>query len=471
MEFQVIQLTSCRNVELKKEICELIGHRKKNEPCPTSDKDKQKWNRRLSKDEWLISTELLVILRDAKQVMVDFQSATHPTLSLVAPAIVYLRQSCKESISKLTTPSARAVAAVMFKSLKERFSPLLEQPIYSIATFVDPLTRSAFTKLAASAQDETINFIQSQSRVELGAVAQHSANIKSWKDFKAPTTTAHFNVSHYLSSASPLAHQPPFIQNLYYELCGIPATSSDVERFFSTCGHINSQLRSSLKPENVEEGAVLKKNARVVETFNKASFPKEPISKLTNWLAALPKKLDRPFFDDDDNPDDVSLLGLVEEDVALQEATSASSASSDDGGVISDLLSDAYWCHSTCPKNFSQQVAVLQPGAKRKRAGEDEDDDSRGRKRQRIFSVEELIPVTYPFKGQRVWVHFTDDCVCGLTDKRKCTCNLWFEGKVQYHEDTDDKKQSFVISFHDGEEAEVEWEIEGKNDWWLTCTL
>lgn len=86
-----------RNVELKKDICELIGYRK-NEVRPTTDKDKQKWNRRLSKEEWLISAELLRVLRTAKQVMVDLQSDTHPTLSRVAPAIIYLRQSCQKSI-------------------------------------------------------------------------------------------------------------------------------------------------------------------------------------------------------------------------------------------------------------------------------------------------------------------------------------------------------------------------------------
>lgn len=158
-------------------------------------------------------------------------------------------------------------------------------------------------------------------------------------------------MNHYLSSPSPLTHQLPIIQNLYYEICGIPATSSDVERFFSTCGYINSQRLSSLKPESVEESSILKKNAHVVNTFNKALYPAEPTSMLTNWLVSLPAELDSPFFGNDDD-NDASVPELLNEEVSLQEATSASSASSDEDEPITDVLSDPYWSHSTCLRTF-----------------------------------------------------------------------------------------------------------------------
>lgn len=70
----------------------------------------------------------------------------------------------------------------MFKSLKERFTRVLDQPIYTIATFVDPLTKSAFSKLPQSAKGYTINFIRSQLPTE-PARATPSDDTDTWTDF------------------------------------------------------------------------------------------------------------------------------------------------------------------------------------------------------------------------------------------------------------------------------------------------
>lgn len=472
--FHITCPNDIRNLELQKDICELVGYRKEGEVCPTSEKGKQKWNRRLSEEEWSISAELLELLQLPYQIMIDLQSETIPTLSRVAPAVVSLRTACQNLVRKFTSAIARRVAASIFTSLNSRFSKALDQPIYSIATFVDPQTKHMFRILPQSTRDCTVTFIRSM--VDLSEPTDESSEpVPVW--FQAdPSATRQrsnaistFDVNLYLSSPSgpvqaSLPRQLPIIQDLYYELCGIPATSSDVERLFSTCGYVNSQRRCSLKPESVEQQSLLKKNARVIENFTDALYP-ESTSKLTNWLDTLPTTMNIPFFNGDD---DLSMAAFLAEDadVSLMEAISASS-SSDDSDLIPNELSDPYWSHSTRPHNFSQQVAAIQPGTKRKRGNEDKENNEDRRKRQKTT---EFIPVIYPSTGQRVYIHYTDDCVCGLNDKRKCTCDLWFAGVVQYREeDNKEGKQSFVVKFDDAEEAGITWEVEGKNDWWLTC--
>lgn len=52
------------------------------------------------------------------------------------------------------------------------------------------------------------------------------------------------------------------------------------------------------------------------------------------------------------------------------------------------------------------------PVERRKREAEDhdeEEDNENRRKRQRATT--EFISATYSYQGQRVWIHFTNDCV------------------------------------------------------------
>jgi hypothetical protein len=432
------------------------------------------WNRRLSKEEWEISVELLELLRVPYQIMNDFQSNSHPTLSRVAPAIVILRKTCQQMIETLQFPATKRVAASILTSSKSRFSEALNQPIYSLATFVDPLTKSWYNELPVTARDCVKNFILSNISKTTTSQAPPTSTGGWWDkiDISHKEFASDFDLNHYLVSpvatvGSFLTHQPPIIRNLYLEICGIPATSSDVERLFSTCGYVNSPRRSSMNSESVEHQSLLKKNASLVEKFRTtASLYPTSTPKLTNWLVTLPTMSTSFFGDDGDDDGSLASLDKEETDFTLEEATSASSFEEDD--IIAEELLDPYWGSSSCEKNFSKQVAEINTrGRKRKRGTEDEEDSTNAKKRQRTT---ELIPLIYPVADQRVWIHYTADCTCSNKNKRECTCDKWFTGVVQYQEeDNREGNHVFIVSFDCGDEEEVTWDPKGTNDWWLTC--
>lgn len=292
-------LSHCRNLELKTEICDIIGYRRHDEPCPESEKERQKWNRRLSKEEWDLSQELRALLALPHQAVIAFQAQEKPTLSQVAPFVVAIRATCNK-IRDLETkpPVIRKTAMSIASGLKARFSSVLDNPIYSIATLVDPDTKCWFASLPQHVAQIVKDFVSSKIAVsEANRANPTPANHPLHGVLCASVTTNSipFDLNQYIHSpfvppvAQFFASQPSVFQELYLSICGIPAASSEIERLFSTCGYVNSKLRCSMKSENVEQRSLLKKNTAVIEEFERRehSYPTST-PKLVDWVISLP---------------------------------------------------------------------------------------------------------------------------------------------------------------------------------------
>jgi hypothetical protein len=272
----------------------------------------QQWNRRLTEEEWHLSQELKDLLVGSQEAMKVFQSQNQPTISQVFPFIYAIRKKCKnilESISK--PPIIRKTAMVIAAGLKNRFSSLLDDPLYALATLVDPNTKKFYNLMPPHVQKALEEYLSQKLNHTHQAIVQTTtatttSSILDWSyDGLPPIADSPFNLSKYINSSfeqyptvsSFLAEYPRYFSELYLSICGIPAASSEIERLFSTCGFINSKLRCSMTPANLEQRCLIKKNTHVTESFKKSrEFYPTSTPKLVDW-AEIPLKW--TFFDEE----------------------------------------------------------------------------------------------------------------------------------------------------------------------------
>lgn len=474
-----------RNVKLKRELTDLLGYRE-SDHCPASETERRKWCRILSEKEWTLSEQLLELLKFCRAPMLAFQSNDSPTLSVVGPFVIAVIKNCRRvRDSDTTLPPASKVASSIIRGIKARFAPVLDQAMYSVATLVDPFAKSWFTHLPTHVQKDIRSFIV--SKLDLPPVpnriqnqSPHMASLGQMLPCTLSVPTSQFDFDAYVatvpqSSAEFLAKQPAIIRELYISVCGIPAASSEIERLFSTCGNVNSKLRCSLKPENVERQSLLRKNAEKIKIFSKTegTYP-QSTSKLQNWISELPK-LSKPFFDGDE--DDGIEIGEEGRDY-VDEGVEDEESVEEEEELITDLQGDGYWSASRRPKNFHKEVAELK-GRKRKRQQKDGDSEEGGgeendsnnvptkkhKKNPRYVKLQKA-----PIIGNFVYIHFSDDCKCKIDDPFLCTCDLWYRGKVTSECDKNaNGDRVFAVLFVDHSEEEIEWKVNGNNNFWATC--
>eukprot|EP01127_Copromyxa_protea_P001356 TRINITY_DN1136_c0_g2_i2.p1 TRINITY_DN1136_c0_g2~~TRINITY_DN1136_c0_g2_i2.p1 ORF type:complete len:628 (+),score=121.92 TRINITY_DN1136_c0_g2_i2:553-2436(+) len=473
-----------RNLDLQKELVELLGLRV-DDKNPTSEVERLKWNRTLSEKEWELSKQMAALLEFCRAPMLAFQSDTSPTLSLVGPFVIGVIKNCRViRDAEATFPAVKRVASLIIKGLKDRFSPVLNQFMYSVATFVDPNSKSWFPHLPAHVQTEVRSFISSKLPTTPIAISKtqlpkHLSSLDKLLPCISAEPICEFDFAAYIcapvtSSLEFLSKQPLVLQELFLSVCGIPAASSEIERLFSTCGNVNSKLRCSLKPENVERESMLKKNSQKIKDFREAqdNYPTSS-QKLRNWISSLPS-LSSPFFHNDvedkieeeeEGQDDFA--ELLESDESCDEEAEE---------ITESLQGDGYWTNSSRPKNFTKSVAKIKPGEKRKRHNEPEEnaDEPTVHAKKRHCSERFERVKKCPTIGLVVCIHFTDDCTCrsigqdqSPIDPLECVCDLWFRGKVVSEcEKSKEGHKVFAVSFLDGEEEEIGWESRGKNHHW-----
>lgn len=299
-----------RNAYLKDEIIEMIGTRKVGEECPEAPKARAQWNRSLTDEEWDITEQLRVLLQMPHAAVIEWQYDTQPTISRVVPMVEAMIKICETTIADVKThPIIKSVARQLLNQLIERFS-ILDNPLYAIATLLDPTTKKYFKFLPKHVVEFAETFVQEKlEEPELEIVVRQPATKKARRSLMdrvfdtsssplpPPQDHSVFTIDAYLKTpfdeeegvAAFLNQQPPAIKELYLSICGIPASSSEIERLFSTCGYINSKLRCSLKSENVEIRSLLKKNTAIVDIFlsNSINYP-ATTPKLCNWFRELP---------------------------------------------------------------------------------------------------------------------------------------------------------------------------------------
>lgn len=458
---------------MKDELIDILG-----DECPVSETDRLKWCRMLSEKEWKLSQQLLQLLAYSHAPMTSFQNNDSPTLSLVAPLVVaVIKNSRTVRDGDTIAPAVRKVASSIIRGVKDRFAPILNNAIYSVATFVDPFGKSWFPQLPSHIQGAVRSFISKTALSLAPPPTPQKETLSQFSDTSLgqmlPCTpwgqTVNFDIDAYIIAPAPspvdfIAKQPIFIQELYLAVCGIPASSSEIERLFSTCGNVNSKLRCSLKPENVERRSLLKKNGEKIESYRlrEVNYPAST-PKLRNWIAMLPT-LSQPFFHNDADDGEIE----IDDDYVDEGVDSEISDGEQEEEVIdTDLQGDGYWNVSKRPKNFAKQVAVLKPGSKRKRSNADKSDEDDAPARKRRKTDRFILLKRPPMIGNTVYVHFTLDCTCQIEDHLKCTCDLWYRGKVTSEsENNKEGNRVFAVLFIDGEEEEIEWKIEGRNSWW-----
>jgi len=243
------------------------------------------------------------------------------------------------------------------------------------------------------------------------------------------------------------------LKSLYETVCHIPAASVEPERLFFTSGYINS-ARRTFKPHNLEERALFKQNNEIRQGFEVAEshYKKEPVVKHTNWISKLPEPPLEPFFNIEEEEEEVAENDY--DNAVLSESDEESSSNSEDcKNILEELDSGVFWMESSRPNNFSQQM--VQHSKKRKRQEKEEENDDEeeevdersqqeekggGRKRRKIRTHSSLTGMLEPKKsrtpplerlkkpviGMNVFIHFTDDCLCKMTDKLQCSCQVWF---------------------------------------------
>lgn len=482
-----------RNIELKEEITEMIGIREAEEECPTTEKQAQKWARRLTVEEWQISADLLKILTPLNRATKEFQANTAPTISLVIPYVSKIRKSCDLAQKDLSySPVIRKVAKIIFSGIEERFSKTFKSPIYAIATLIDPITNRFFkTCVPSLVREEVEKFVlskvkefdkvQNGEKVTTPAVYLH--NFLDEDDYDSAQDGEAFNLDLYVSQSAKIRQPeavPPFlsqqhqvIRELYIAICGIPAASSEIERLFSTCGFINSKLRCSMNPQNVEDRSLMKKNALSLEEFCEDKYP-GPTPKLTNWLDSLPEI--PVFFPKDDKQEQEENHGDDKEEEKNWELEQGiKSESEDDEEIpIHHLQSGEWWVGSNAPKSFQRSMREFESQSfEASDEGRMTTRDSRKRKRQpeenqsvkrRKFSHTPLKRP--PQLGQTVYLHYTRDCTC-KKPIAECTCDQWYRGTVlEELPPRDNGDRVFFVDFDCGDNDTMKWKANGENDYW-----
>jgi hypothetical protein len=226
----------------------------------------------------------------------EFQRNERPSISMVAPTVIMLIEECTKMLKSLEySNEIRTVAKKMVIQLRTRFN-CLENPIYSIATLLDPMTTRLFSILPAAHKKMATDFLvarMKEKEVEIPATAPAVSFYDLAFKAKSSTSPVGFSLDAYLQkqfgendSLLNWFSAYPTLKDLYVAICHIPAASSEVERLFSTSGYITSKLRCSMRPDNVEQRSLLKKNHKLLKQY---PYPHEPnVQKLYNWMEDFP---------------------------------------------------------------------------------------------------------------------------------------------------------------------------------------
>ena len=244
--------------------------------------------------------------------MIKWQSSGVPTISLVAPLVLKLINACDSVQSNATSQlEIKTFCATMVKELKTKFS-CLNNPVYALATFLDPRTKQYFKDLPASVQEKTKSFVLQYAlsvehiatppsndsdgphdkrhkpnppEVDLSTLMDEdelskliNETMESISEFPVETNKSNvLDVEKYLSqpfdSSVSLNNWfklfPAYVRHLYIVICSIPGAAAEVERLFSCSGNIVSKRRCSLHPVSL------------------SSFPLSSILLLSNLLIVV----------------------------------------------------------------------------------------------------------------------------------------------------------------------------------------
>lgn len=173
----------------------------------------------------------------------------------------------------------------MIASIERRFAEILDNVVCSLATFLDPLAKNFPQGMSycilfvywlidwlivqvvwemwfkillcpKSALNHPLSLLCSRQRKTKVGILLFWMKVRNHfllSNVESDMSTIYLNATVKRESVPEffVQRQPVALQNLYFAICGIPAATSEVERLFSLCGHINSPRRSSFAPEHL----------------------------------------------------------------------------------------------------------------------------------------------------------------------------------------------------------------------------
>ncbi|KAL2104136.1 hypothetical protein ACEWY4_001004 [Coilia grayii] len=244
----------------------------------------------VDRQDLALSTLEKALLRELVEVLEPFEEATdmvqldkHVSISLALPCVLGLRKH----LSEITTRHCTAIAASLTQALDRRLAGILEDPLYVTATTLDPqfkLSWSSDTDWHKQVLVEEIaKHTQAVSPPEPSPEAQPSPSKRGSKLFsfikQRPTTQAKSleqELAAYLHE-EPTDEEPlhywkrksidfPLLSQVAKKVFTVPATSTSVDRIFSTIGKTLGAERCRLLPKNLETLIYLKANYRLLWT-------------------------------------------------------------------------------------------------------------------------------------------------------------------------------------------------------------
>lgn len=235
----------------------------------------------LTKPEWNIIGDLIVLLKPAENLVEELCSVKYQTISLIIPIIRGLQLTVKTK--QLLTDVGKSVQETLLETISETFDALESDPILSKATFLDPRFKTACfssPNLAELVRKDIINelstmlaanegktrSIESPGSIDANDIWAHfDQKIAQLKSSTTPLSNAELMLSQYLQAPMIERTQSPFSfcaqnKNLFPDLyklqlkycCGA-ATCIPAKRLFTSEGRSVVERRSRLPLYIIDE--------------------------------------------------------------------------------------------------------------------------------------------------------------------------------------------------------------------------
>ncbi|XP_076132064.1 zinc finger BED domain-containing protein 4 [Alosa pseudoharengus] len=229
------------------------------------------------------------LLRELVEVLEPFEEATdmvqldkHVSISLALPCVLGLRKHLSETTARHCT----GVVVGLAQALDRRLAGILEDPLYVTATTLDPQFKLSWSSDVDWHKqvllEEMAKHTQAAATPEPGPEAQPSPSkrCKLFSFIKQRPTTQAKSVEQELAAylhEEPTDEEPlhywkrksidfPLLSQVAKKVFTVPATTTSVERIFSTIGKALRPERCRLLPKNLETLIYLKANYRILWT-------------------------------------------------------------------------------------------------------------------------------------------------------------------------------------------------------------
>ncbi|XP_057694491.1 zinc finger BED domain-containing protein 4-like [Corythoichthys intestinalis] len=255
----------------------------------------------LTTTQWTLMEKTAEVLVPSEELTKDVSMATASAADVI-PAITALR--CLLSKDKTTDQGVKTMKSTLLDAVETRFAGIEEEPLYSIATLVDPRYKDRYFTHSDNLCIAKDKLIQEVTKIEeraatvseesAAAVAGPSSKKKCQEgssslgsildeileenplEGRCVSTSAEVQVQTYLMEqpcnrkSNPLQYWkqnasrfPPLADVAAKFLCA-PSTSVDSERLFSAVSNILDEKRNRLSADRVEMLIFLKKNLHLI---------------------------------------------------------------------------------------------------------------------------------------------------------------------------------------------------------------